>query len=754
MKKILLFLLMTLLPIGEIVNAVQLKGTDKEKEFVPNILPQLQVTKSTGKIIIDGNLDDIGWVGAAQAINFTQAEPVDMVKPQANTIAMITYDDDNLYVAVIAFDDDPSSIRASFRDRDRIFTDDVVGLALDTYGDASWAYELYANPNGIQGDQRWTREGEDANFDIIYYSKGIITPNGYQVEFSIPFASLRFPNRNIQEWRITFWRIRPRENREEYSWAAISKNDPCFACQFGSLSGIKDIVPGRSIEILPSFNSIQSGSRDVDVPNSKFQNSDVTGEASIGLRYGLSSNSSIEGTINPDFSQVESDVAQIDVNNNFALFFPERRPFFQEGSDLFKSWYNIVHTRSINDPSFAVKFTSRSDKLSYAYLAAIDERSPILIPGEEDSYTIENAGKSYSNILRIRRSYGDNSHIGFFVVDRRFEDSGSGTNISVDSNLRIKKLYDLKLQGVFSNTNEINDTLLTKNFNQQIIDDEGHTVGMNGESFTGNALFAMFERNAKNWDYSFTYYQISPTYRADNGFQTGNNRLFGIFLTSYSFFPENSLFIEIKSIFRVARIWNYDGIIKNNGLAPQVLFKMRGQTTLFLRIARGPELFRGIKFNDQKHIFAEVTTQFSDLIQGNISVERRRAIARLKDPIPANQRKWTMKAIIKPVNRLVIQSELESLNLKDLNGIELNNGYVFRTRTEYQISKELFIRFVVQYNDFSKRMNIEPLLTYKINPFSVFFIGSIHTSDESVLTSDFVQSERQFFMKFQYLFRI
>ena len=226
-------------------------------------------------------------------------------------------------------------------------------------------------------------------------------------------------------------------------------------------------------------------------------------------------------------------------------------------------------------------------------------------------------------------------------------------------------------------------------------------------------------------------------------------------MTSYSFLPENSLFVEIQPILRAARIWNYDGIIKNNGLAPQILFKLRGQTTVFLRIARGPELFRGIKFTDQQHIFTEVTTQFSDLIQGGIWIERRRTIARFKDPlISADQLRWGFTGTIKPVNRLVIESELESLDLKDLDGNELINGYVFRTRTEYQISKEMFFRFVVQYNDFSKRMNIEPLLTYKINPFSVFFIGSTHSSEESVLTGDFIQSERQFFMKFQYLFRI
>ena len=404
--------------------------TDNKNKFIPNIQPLLIVEKTTGSIIIDGDLNDPRWVGAAKATNFTQTEPVDMVKPQSITVAYITYDDNNLYIALKALDDDPSSIRSSLRDRDRIFSDDLVGFILDTYGDASWAYEIFANADGIQGDLRWTQRGEDSSFDIVFESEGKITPDGYQVEFAIPFASLRFPDKSVQDWRITFWRIRPRESREEYSWAAISKNDPNFLGQFGSLEGIENLKPGKSIEILPSINSSQAGFRDVDDPNSSFQNEDVTGDASIGFRYGISSNTSIEGTINPDFSQVESDVAQIDVNNTFALFFPERRPFFQKGSDLFRTWYNIVYTRAINDPSFATKFTSRTNKVSYAYIGAIDEQSHLIIPGEEGSRVIKDLGRSYSNILRVRKSFNDDSYFGLFAVDRRIDGGGSGSNLS------------------------------------------------------------------------------------------------------------------------------------------------------------------------------------------------------------------------------------------------------------------------------------------------------------------------------------
>ncbi|MCH8927248.1 MAG: carbohydrate binding family 9 domain-containing protein [Candidatus Marinimicrobia bacterium] len=216
-----------------------------EVKFIPNIQPRLEISKTSAKIIIDGELNDAGWVGANPATNFTQFEPVDMTKPSSRTVAMLTYDDEYLYVAISAYDDNPDAIRSTLRDRDKIGSDDLVGFILDTYGDASWAYQIYSNAMGIQGDARWTQNGEDESFDIVFASAGKITEDGYQVEFAVPFASLRFPEKNVQDWKITFWRVRPRESREEYSWAAISKNDPNFLGQFGTLVGMENVKSGK-----------------------------------------------------------------------------------------------------------------------------------------------------------------------------------------------------------------------------------------------------------------------------------------------------------------------------------------------------------------------------------------------------------------------------------------------------------------------------------------------------------------------------
>jgi len=756
MKKNLQWVLMTLIVATSAANAGESKSGDVEK-FIPNIQPRLEITKTTAKIIVDGELNDAGWVGVARATNFTQGEPIDMTKPSSKTVAMLTYDDENLYVAISAFDDNPDAIRSTLRDRDKIFFDDYVGFMLDTYGDASWAYQIYSNASGIQGDARWTQRGEDESFDIVFSSAGRITEDGYQVEFSVPFASLRFPEKNVQDWKITFWRVRPRESREEYSWAAISKNDPNFLGQFGTVIGIENVKPGKQFEILPSFVSSQSGTRDINDPNSSFQNSDVVGDASVGVRYGISSNTSLEATINPDFSQVESDAGQIDVNRAFALFFPEKRPFFQEGSDLLNSFFNIVHTRSINDPSFATKLTSRTNKLSYAYIGAVDERSPLIIPGEEGSNIVENLGKSYSNILRVRRSFREDSHVGAFFIDRRIEGGGSGSNLSVDSNIRFKKVYNIELQGVFSNTSEVNDTTLTEGLNQTVFDKAGHTTGLDGESYNGNAVYASFERHGKGLFFDFDYWHSSPTFRADNGFQTGNHfRQFSL-NSRYSIYPENSFIDRIRPGLLVFRQWNYDGQIKNNALQGNVLVDFKGQTSLFTQYGIGPETFRGRKFVRQWTWFNRINSNYLDEIGFSVYFFRGVLVARFSNPIQNGEiTNYGFSATIKPIDRLVIEPNFDRFKLVTVETKDVSDGYIFRTRTDYQFTKELFIRFVVQYNDFNRRLDLEPLLTYKINPFSQFFIGSTHGSfdnaDDGKL--DFVQADRQYFMKFQYLFRI
>ena len=394
----------------------------KAEEFKPQIKPTIKITRATGPIKIDGRIDEAAWKNAAVAENYSEHSPNHMGCPAVRTRALITYDDNNLYVAMIAYDN-PADVRVSLSERDNIFRDDYLGLCLCTYGDQSWGYELFSNPLGHQGDSRALIGGnEDMSFDVIFESKGMVTDSGYQVEMAVPFSSLCFPDREIQNWRIDFWRDRQRDNRYKYSWAAIDPNDPCFMCQWGYLEGLEGVHPSSNFEIIPTIIGRQLGERlDTDNPDSKFENHDLDGEASLNLRYSITSNSSVEAAYNPDFSQVESDAGQIDINNTYALYYSEKRPFFQQGAELFESSIDVIYTRSIFDPLAALKFTGQFNKTSLAYLAAYDEKTPYIVPTNEGSYETF-IGDAISNIFRLRHIVGDDSYVGIMATDQRQRD--------------------------------------------------------------------------------------------------------------------------------------------------------------------------------------------------------------------------------------------------------------------------------------------------------------------------------------------
>jgi len=736
------------------------QSTNGTGAFQPNLKPSLEIRRVAGAIEIDGELNDAGWSGAAHAANFAESRPGDQTKPPVETEVFVAYDDANFYIAFIAHDN-PKSIRSSLRDRDQIWADDNVGLILDTYGDAAWAYEIFFNPLGIQGDLRWTPQGEDDGFNIIYNSRGKITEAGYQVEVAIPFSSLRFPDKPAQTWRATFWRNHPRDSRRQYSWAAMSRDNPCFPCQFGTLTGIENVKPGGTFELLPSVIGFQSGQiRDFDDPNSGLANSKIDGEASLGLQYAFTPSLTAEATYNPDFSQVESDAAQIDVNRTFALFYPERRPFFQEGSDLFNTWHNAFYTRSINDPIFAAKLTGRMNRTSIAYIGGRDEHSPIILPFEERSAILQ-TGRSTSNILRVKQTFLQDSYIGGMLTDRRLDGGGSGTVAGLDGLLRFWKNYRLEAQTVFSRTRESNNPTFNDDILAQVdtLFERGkHTAVFDGESFGGHALYASFERDARHWNFDFDYWAASPAFRADNGFVTSNDNRQFIFSTRYSFYPNTKLIDRFNPGIMVGRFWNYAGARKDNWIRPTINFQLKAQTNVFIGSVFSAERFREKEFPGIRRLEVEVNSDFSDPLTLGFYWAHGRSIARrLAVPVLGKGTDFQVWGTIKPTQRLIIQPEYTYSKLNYSDGREIFSGYILRARVNYQFTRELFLRMIVQYNNFGQGLSLEPLLSYKLNPFTIFYLGSTQQYfdlDPASGPRDFTQTSRQFFMKFQYLVRI
>lgn len=698
-----------------------------EEPYEPRVQPTLAVTRTSGPIQIDGNLEDEGWKNAAIADRFIETSPGDLVKPPVRSEAWVTYDQHNLYVALIAYDN-PDEVRVSVRDRDNIYRDDYFGIMLDTYGESSWGYELFVNALGIQGDLRMEGSGgEDGSFDLIWESKGRVTETGYQVEIAIPFASLRFPNREEQTWRFNVWRDRQRDVRNRYSWSAISRDDPCFMCQWGYLKGITGVQPGKNLDVIASVIGTQAGElADSDDPRSSFENDDPKGKASLNMRYAVTSNSSAELAVNPDFSQVESDAGRIDVNNTFALFFPERRPFFQEGSDLFNTWIDAVYTRSINNPDVAAKLLGEFGNTSVVYLFGHDDASPLIVPFEERSEFLL-MDDSYSNVVRTRTNLRDGSRVGLLLTDRRMSgDNGSGTVVSADALFRFWQNYRLELQVAASRTEEPNDTTLSEDFNSEMLGDTDNTAAFDGENFWGSGIYASIERSARHFEFDFDYWGLTPTFRTDNGFTTRNDYHQTSWYMNYAAQPNREFLKKIQPSVRIGRIWNQTGTFKDEWLRPQVWAEFKGQTEISLEGLISRERFAGVVFDDIRTLNLWSMTRPSEMFSIEASAGLGKQIFRdFDEPEMGDVQDYGIEAEFKPLSRLFIEPEWNYSKMESREtGETLFEGYILRTRVTYNFSREWYLRLVTQYNDFSERFDFEPLLTYKLNPFTVFYIGA------------------------------
>ena len=741
-----------------------------EGDFQAQFKPTIHISRTEGAIRIDGELDDPGWVGVAKATGFAEVSPGDQVKPQVESEAWITFDETHLYVVLLAYDN-PDDVRVSLRERDNIFSDDYFGIMLDTYGDQAWGYELFVNPIGIQGDLRMVSGGnEDMAFDVVWESRGKVTEKGYQVEIAIPFASLRFPNVDEQEWRINFWRDQQRDLRRRFAWAARDRSSPCFMCDWGTLTGIDNIRPASNIDVIASAIGTQSGElNDGDDPYSGFNSETAEMEGSVNLRYGISSNSSLELAVNPDFSQIESDAGQIDVNQTFALFFPETRPFFQEGGDLFNTWVDAVYTRSINNPDVAGKFTGQFGATSVVYTFAHDDNAPMILPFEEQSEYLLMEDAS-SHIVRARHNLWDDSYVGGLFTDRRIGDGGAGTVISNDGRIRFTKTLHLEMQGALSRTEEPDDTTLTSDFNGRLFDRERHTADFDGEQYWGHALYASLERNGRHYYFDFDYWEYSPTFRTDNGFTTQNDNRRTTLDTGFNMYPNGRYVIQFNPGLSVGRIWKFDGRFKDEWVRPMIYMELPYQTNVNLNYLISRERFSDEVFPGIRRGNLWMSSRFNEMFGMNLSGGYGHTIYRdFDDPQMGNQTDVSLSMTIKPTQRFLIQPSWQYSTMDSRrDDAKLYEGYILRTRFTYTFTREWNLRLVTQYDDFDERFDIEPLITYKLNPFTVFYAGSgtsynyfdrfVEEDDEGVVihdqkVDDWKLANRQFFAKMQYLYR-
>ena len=734
--------------------------------FEPVFNPTLETARAVSEIKIDGKLDDAAWSTVERAGNFVERHPGDNTVPPVKTEVLVTYDSDKLYVAFACYDD-PALIRATMSQRDQYGGDDEVIVTLDTYGDAAWAYEFQVNPYGIQKDLLWTKTfGENQGFDVIWESAAHINDSGYTVEIAIPFASLRFPNRDVQSWRMDFQRGHPRESDRLYSWSPNTHDEQCWPCQWGTVNGISGVQPGKGVEILPAFVSSQAGRWHSD--SAGFANDDIMGEPSIGAKYSLSSDVTAEVALNPDFSQIEADAAQIDVNSTVALFYPERRPFFQEGSDLFITLFNSFYTRMVNDPTFAAKTTARWSKFSLAYTLARDENSPYSIPIEEQGWTPV-IGNSTVNVVRGLGNVGNGSTLGFLLSHRDYRYDGSAAILAADGELRLDRNYSLVGQAIASYSKEpvIVDSALVDKYDLPTgaFDDGKYTVDLDGESYWGTAFITEFRRRSRYWNFTIDYNQLTPTYRTQIGYDPWNDQKNFFAFTTYNFRPSSGMFERISPQVGIDRRWSFGAgdsrsVRKWAHYNANIGANLRwAQTFVGIQFQHGSERWFGTEYEGLWTANFDWFSQPFDKLGYNLSIRYGVGAAVYAE---AKGRETNLSAglEIKPTDRLVIEPSFDyarSISTSEDRSV-FYRGYIVRARTRFQATQALSIRLVAQYNDFVERWEVDPLVTYRLSPFSVLYVGSTYDYDnlmnQVTQKPNYRLTSRHFFLKLQYLFQV
>ena len=738
--------------------------------FEPNRVLSFDIPKLSEKIKIDGRLDEAAWQSAKKLVNFCEVDPGDNCAPAVNTDAYVAYDDNYLYVGFRCFDDNTGAIRATITDRDRMYADDWVGVFIDTFKDQQNGYEFCVNPRGIQGDLRRSSNNEDDSFDMVWYSGGQLAGDGWTAEFALPFRSLRFPNADAQSWGIHLFRNRPRATRAQMSYAPISRDESCFFCQAATMGGIQGVNQGKHFELLPyALASQQSDLSGSDDASFDWENHKTDAQGGVGLKYGITPNHTLDFTYNPDFSQIESDATQIDANRTFALFYPEKRPFFLEGADMFSSQITAVYTRAINDPILAGKFTGKQGKNTIAIMGAKDEVSPYIIPFEEQSMGA-NGGKTFSTIARYKRDILKASYVGLMATDRHRTDTGGGSNTTfgADTQLRFNEVLQLRAQVMGSYTAEPNDTNLSADFDEiHFGKNKQYDSFFNGEKFGGMAMNATLLRSARHLNANLWYEDYSPTFRAENGFVTQNDyRMVGGWTDWMFYFDNNKVLERIEPQLEAGRKYNYDGVFKDTWVQPSVWFRFKKQTYLWTGYLWSEERFADELVPGIHRWNLSFDTVLSKQIStGGYSHLGHSVVRETDDPRLGDEFSWGTYLTLRPTSQLRFDGTFDKFHLNELNGDdEIFDTYVARGKLSFQFTKNMFLRVVGQYVDDAKDLQVDPLLSYKINPFTVFFLGSSHSFNEfkddpdtpgtQIADPGYKQTQRLFFVKFQYLFRV
>lgn len=709
------------------------------------------VQNAVSRIKIDGVLDEEAWKYPEKIALPFEWMPGDNIPAPVRTECLVTYDRSRFYVAFKCFDPEPEKIRAHYMDRDSIDTfiqDDYVSFVIDTFNDQRRAFQFRVNPLGVQVDGVYSEmEGyEDFSWDTIWESAGRITQSGYVVEAAIPFNQLRFPkDKGTQTWGFEANRSYPRIDRHRLISHVRDRNKSCLLCQMNKLTGFSGISPGKNLEFDPTITASRTDIYYL-MPTEEFDPGKIKPEPGITARWGITPNLTLNAAVNPDFSQVEADAAQLEVNTRFALRYPEKRPFFLEGADFFVTRLEAVFTRTIYDPLWGAKITGKSGKNALGLFVTQDRYNNLVFPSNQGSGAFSLKQDVFGGVFRYRRDLGRSSTLGLLYTGRAAEDYYNHA-AGVDGFFRLSKSSTLSLQYLHSRT-DYPDTV-TQTYNQE------------NKPFDGDALSAFFLHRSRHLIFHLKYEALSPGFRADSGFiPRVDTKEMEIKINPVLWGKEGSWFDRLGVMVLANNITDY-----NNNLTDRLVLLAASYT--------GPlQTYFETDFYFQKEFFNGVTYDMNRLAF-YLEMKPTRGLnyniyTRFGDSIDYSNSRLAYSKLLMPNLEIGIGKHL-NLNISyifehlSLKSEKIYTANILQTRFVYNLNVRTFVRAILQYTHINRNTDLylaevdsltktlftQFLISYKINPRTVLFIGY---SDNHLGTRgyDLTRTDRTFFLKIGY----
>ena len=714
----------------------------------PEGAPVESIPATQSDIVVDGVLDDPAWTAAWTTELPFEVRPGDNTAAPVRTEVLLTHNAHHLFVAFRAYDPEPGRIRAHLSDRDEAWNDDWVGVVLDTFNDERRNYLLVVNPLGVQMDniEAWPNGG--TAWDGIWDSAARITEWGWTAELKIPFTTLRFQrSEGPQVWGFDAIRGYPRNVHHQMGAFPRDRNNNCYLCQSIKVEGFAGVTPGRNLEIVPTLTAARTDERE-DFPDGTLEEGSVDVEAGLTVRWGFTPNLTLSGTLNPDFSQVEADALQLDINEPFELFFPEKRPFFMEAADFFETNLDTVYTRMMREPAWGVKISGKEGPHTIGSYVVRDQVTNIIFPGsqgsESDSFDFENT----SMVARYKHDLGSRYTLGAIYTGR--EGGGYFNRVAgLDGDLRLTPKDRVLLQLIGSNTRY--PTEVAEEYDQP------------NDAFDDFAADLLYLHETRNWEWWAQYRDIGTDFRADLGFMPRVDFRHTEVGAGHTWLPDGAgWYSELELLSKVSFSEDHEGNLLEDELA--VMFNYQGplQSHSFIRPSLRREGYDGEEFDiDEVYLHTCLKPNSHSHAWFNLIVGDQIDYANTR----AGERVQVAAGFWYRLGRHLYLEAGDTYERMDVDPGWLYRANIAQMETSWQFNPRTFVRAIVQYVDYDYNLDlyVDPedldeqerhlftqfLFSYKVNPQTVIFAGYSDNS-YSYNGACFTQADRTFFVKLGY----